>query len=212
MKKYLFLLMATTSTTAFAVPYIGIEYGVTNINHNYSTTFSSDNVSLTPDDSSDYFGGFIGYRFNDFGIELSYKSFESNNSRSQMLVSDRPGYAQEREWNTDLDATQFTFKPVYFYYPFDELQLKIGLGLTYTQYKYNSSSQDEYKSIFDDDVKSTAERLGGESKKDNVFGGTASVGIYYMASPDIAYGASANYQVDRVVNSTSFMLSSVFYF
>ena len=212
MKKYLFLLLAATSTSAFAMPYVGFEYGITSIDHNYSTSYPSDNVSLTPDDSSYSFSGLIGYRFNDYGLELGYKSSESVDSRSQMLVSDRPGYAQTRKWDTELNAKQFTFKPVYFYYPFDELQIKIGLGLTYTQYQYNSSSEDEYESIFDDDVQSTIERSSGESNKDNALGGIVSVGIYYMQFRDIAYGFSASYQVDSVVTSTSFMFSTVLYF
>ncbi|MGF1807630.1 AcfA family outer membrane beta-barrel protein, partial [Aliivibrio sifiae] len=126
MKKYLFLLMAATSTNAFAAPYVGLEYGVTNMSHDYSTTFS-DNVSLMPDDSSSAFGGFVGYRFNEFGLEFAYKKFESDDSRSKTL-NYHPPVETEREWNADLDAAQFTFKPVYFYNFNEKLQLKTGLG------------------------------------------------------------------------------------
>ena len=211
MKKYLFLLMAATSTTVLAAPYVGLEYGVTNMNHDYSTTFSQDNVTLTPDDSSSAFGGFVGYRFNDFGLELGYKKFESDNSRSEYkgIVGQEH---HEREWDADLDASQFTFKPVYFYNINEKLQLKTGLGLTYTQYKYNSSSQDEFENVLNDDIERTVGRPGGESKKDDVWGGIASVGLEYMVIPNLALGASASYQVDSVANSTSFMLSSAYYF
>lgn len=211
MKKYLFLLMAATSTTVLAAPYVGLEYGVTNMNHDYSTTFSQDNVTLTPDDSSDTFGGFVGYRFNDFGLELGYKKFESDDSRSEYkgIVGQEH---HEREWDADLDASQFTFKPVYFYNINEKLQLKTGLGLTYTQYKYNSSSQDEFENVLNDDIERTVGRPGGESKKDDVWGGIASVGIEYMVIPNLALGASASYQTDSVANSTSFMLSSAYYF
>ena len=104
MKKYLFLLMAATSTSVFAAPYVGLEYGVTNMSHDYSTTFS-DNVSLTPDDSSSAFGGFVGYRFNKFGLELGYKKFESDDSRSKTL-NYNPPVETEREWNADLDRSE----------------------------------------------------------------------------------------------------------
>lgn len=203
--------MAATSTTVLAAPYVGLEYGVTNMNHDYSTTFSQDNVTLTPDDSSSAFGGFVGYRFNDFGLELGYKKFESDNSRSEYkgIVGQEH---HEREWDADLDASQFTFKPVYFYNINDKLQLKTGLGLTYTQYKYNSSSQDEFENVLNDDIERTVGRPGGESKKDDVWGGIASVGLEYMVIPNLALGASASYQVDSVANSTSFMLSSAYYF
>ena len=211
MKKYAFLLIAATSTATIAAPYVGLEYGVTNMSHDYSTTFSQDNVTLTPDDSSSAFGGFVGYRFNDFGLELGYKTFESDDSRSEYkgIVGQEHN---EREWDADLDASQFIFKPVYFYNINDKLQLKTGLGLTYTQYKYNSSSQDEYENVLNDDIERTVGRLGGESQKDDVWGGIASVGLEYMVIPNLALGASASYQVDSVANSTSFMLSSAYYF
>ncbi|MUK71137.1 AcfA family outer membrane beta-barrel protein [Aliivibrio fischeri] len=211
MKKYLFLLMAATSTATIAAPYVGLEYGLTNMSHDYSTTFSNDNVSLTPDDSSSAFGGFVGYRFNEFGLELGYKKFESDDSRSQMLVSDKPGYTKEREWDADLDATQFTFKPVYFYNINDKVQLKTGLGLTYTQYKFDSSANTEYENDLTDH-EFTQDYVAGDSKSESVFGGIVSVGIEYMVIPNLALGASASYQVDSVANSTSFMLSSAYYF
>ena len=209
--------MAATSTTAFSAPYVGLEYGVTNMNHDYSTTFSetAGDVTLTPDDSNSAFGGFVGYRFHDFGLELGYKKFESDDSRSHNfgIVDEGKGQEyKEREWDADLDATQFTFKPVYFYSINDKLQLKTGLGLTYTQYKYNSSSQDEYELVTNDDVERTVARSGGESQKENVWGAIASVGIEYMVIPNLALGASASYQVDSVANSTSFMLSSAYFF
>ncbi|WP_063655495.1 AcfA family outer membrane beta-barrel protein [Aliivibrio fischeri] len=211
MKKYLFLLMAATSTATIAAPYVGLEYGLTNMSHDYSTTFSNDNVSLTPDDSSSAFGGFVGYRFNEFGLEFGYKKFESDDSRSQMLVSDKPGYTKEREWDADLDATQFTFKPVYFYNINEKVQLKTGLGLTYTQYKLDSSANTEYENDLTDH-EFTQDYVAGDSKSESVFGGIASVGIEYMVIPNLALGASASYQVDSVANSTSFMLSSAYYF
>ncbi|GGK34642.1 MULTISPECIES: AcfA family outer membrane beta-barrel protein [Aliivibrio] len=211
MKKYLFLLMAATSTATIAAPYVGLEYGLTNMSHDYSTTFSNDNVSLTPDDSSSAFGGFVGYRFNEFGLELGYKKFESDDSRSQMLKSDKVGYTKEREWDADLDATQFTFKPVYFYNINDKVQLKTGLGLTYTQYKFDSSANTEYENDLTDH-EYTTDYVAGDSKSESVFGGIASVGIEYMVIPNLALGASASYQVDSIANSTSFMLSSAYYF
>ncbi|AAW86473.1 AcfA family outer membrane beta-barrel protein [Aliivibrio fischeri] len=211
MKKYLFLLMAATSTATIAAPYVGLEYGLTNMSHDYSTTFSNDNVSLTPDDSSSAFGGFVGYRFNEFGLEFGYKKFESDDSRSQMLVSDKPGYTKEREWDADLDATQFTFKPVYFYNINEKVQLKTGLGLTYTQYKFDSSANTEYENDLTDH-EFTQDYVAGDSKSESVFGGIASVGIEYMVIPNLALGASASYQVDSIANSTSFMLSSAYYF
>ena len=210
MKKYLFLLMAATSTATIAAPYVGLEYGLTNMSHDYSTTFSNDNVSLTPDDSSSAFGGFVGYRFNEFGLELGYKKFESDDSQNKVLSYAYP-VETEREWDADLDATQFTFKPVYFYNINEKVQLKTGLGLTYTQYKFDSSANTEYENDLTDH-EYTTDYVAGDSKSESVFGGIASVGIEYMVIPNLALGASASYQVDSIANSTSFMLSSAYYF
>ncbi|MDD9154906.1 AcfA family outer membrane beta-barrel protein [Aliivibrio sp. S4TY2] len=213
MKKYVFLLMTATSTATVAAPYVGLEYGVTNMSHDYSTTFSQDKVTLTPDDSSSAFGGFVGYRFNDFGLELGYKKFESDGSRSQMLVSDKAGYTKEREWDADLDATQFTFKPVYFYHINEKLQLKTGLGLTITKYNFDSSAYTEYENdLTDHEYVEKGSYTPGASKSETALGGIASVGIEYMVIPNLALGASASYQADSVANSTSFMLSSAYYF
>ncbi|ACH66437.1 accessory colonization factor AcfA [Aliivibrio fischeri MJ11] len=212
MKKYLFLLMAATSTATIAAPYVGLEYGLTNMSHDYSTTFSetTGDVTLTPDDSSSSFGGFVGYRFNDFGLELGYKKFESDDSQNKVLSYAYP-VETEREWDADLDATQITLKPVYFYNINEKLQLKTGLGLTYTQYKYNSSAYTETENDLTDQ-ETISDYVAGDSKSESVFGGIASVGIEYMVIPNLALGASASYQVDSIANSTSFMLSSAYYF
>lgn len=212
MKKYVFLLMAATSTATVAAPYVGLEYGVTNMSHDYSSTFSQDNVTLTPEDSSSAFGGFVGYRLNDFGLELGYKKFESDDSRSKFLSYVFP-VKTEREWDADLDASQFTFKPVYFYNINERLQLKTGLGLTVTKYNFDSSAYTESENdLTDMEIIVPGSYVLGASKSETALGGIASVGLEYMVIPNLALGASASYQADSVANSTSFMLSSAYYF
>lgn len=207
--------MTATSTATIAAPYVGLEYGVTNMSHDYSSTFSENtgDITLTPDDSSSAFGGFVGYRFNDFGLELGYKKFESDDSKGsgKTLSTEKPGYTEEREWDADLDASQFTFKPVYFYNINEKLQLKTGLGLTYTQYKFDSSAYTEHENDLTDH-EYTTDYVPGNSKSESALGGIASIGIEYMVIPNLALGASASYQADSVANSTSFMLSSAYYF
>ena len=201
------------SSSAFAAPYAGLEYGVTSMDSKYTTNFTGDAVSLNPNEASDSFGGFIGYRFDSVGFELGYKQYEADDSRSiHIYPSTTPGFSQEREWNADVDAKQLTFKPVYFYSINEKLQLKTGLGLTYTQYKYNSSSHDEFEMILNDDVEHNVARNGGEVRKDNVFGAIASVGLEYKVIQNLAVGASASYQVDSMASASSFMLTSAYYF
>jgi accessory colonization factor AcfA len=213
MKNNLCLIALMLSSSAFAAPYVGLEYGVTSMDSKYTTNFTGDAVSLNPNEASDSFGGFIGYRFDSVGFELGYKQYEADESRSiHIYPSTTPGFSQEREWNADVDAKQLTFKPVYFYSINEKLQLKTGLGLTYTQYKYNSSSHDEFEMILNDDVEHNVARNGGEVRKDNVFGAIASVGLEYKVIQNLAVGASASYQIDSMASASSFMLTSAYYF
>ena len=213
MKNNLCLIALMLSSSAFAAPYVGLEYGVTSMDSKYTTNFAGDAVSLNPNEASDSFGGFIGYRFDSVGFELGYKQYEADDSRSiHIYPSTTPGFSQEREWNADVDAKQLTFKPVYFYSINEKLQLKTGLGLTYTQYKYNSSSHDEFEMILNDDVEHNVARNGGEVRKDNVFGAIASVGLEYKVIQNLAVGASASYQVDSMASASSFMLTSSYCF
>jgi accessory colonization factor AcfA len=216
MKNNLCLVALILSSSAFAAPYVGLEYGVTSMDSKYTTNFTGDAVSLNPNEASDSFGGFIGYRFDSVGLELGYKQYDADDSRSQHkgFTGSYPNQIeieQEREWNADVNAKQLTFKPVYFYNVSEKLQLKTGLGLTYTQYKFDSSANTEYENDLTDH-EYTQDNTAGNSKSESVFGGIASVGIEYMVIPNLALGASASYQVDNIANSSSFMLSSAYYF
>lgn len=212
MKNSLFVI-ALLSPSVFAAPYIGLEYGITSMDSEYTTNFPADSVSLNPNEASDSFGGFIGYRFDSLGFELGYKKYDADDSRSiNILPSSKPGFTQEQEWDASVTAKQLTFKPVYFYNVNEKLQLKTGLGLTYTQYKYNSSSHDEFEQILNDDVEYNVARDGGEVRSDNVFGAVASVGLEYEVIQNLAIGVSASYQLDSMASTSSFMVNSSYYF
>ena len=214
MKNNLCLVALMLSSSAFAAPYVGLEYGVTSMDSKYTTNFTGDAVSLNPNEASDSFGGFIGYRFDSVGLELGYKQYDADDSRSQHkgFTGSYPNQIeQEREWNADVNAKQLTFKPVYFYNVSEKLQLKTGLGLTYTQYEYKSSTHDEFENTFDD-TERYEPRNGGEVRKDNVFGAIASVGLEYKVIQNLAVGASASYQLDSMANTSSFMVTSAYYF
>ncbi len=214
MKNNFCLVALMLSSSAFAAPYVGLEYGVTSMDSKYTTNFTGDAVSLNPNETNDSFGGFIGYRFDSIGFELGYKQYDADDSRSQHkgFTGAFPNMIeQEREWNADLDAKQLTFKPVYFYNVNEKLQLKTGLGLTYTQYEYKSSSYDEFEMMING-MEYNVPRNGGEVRKDNVFGAIASIGIEYKVIQDLAIGASASYQLDSMASASSFMLTSAYYF
>lgn len=214
MKNNLCFIALMLSSSAFAAPYVGLEYGVTSMDSKYTTNFVNDAVSLNPNEANDSFGGFIGYRLNSVGFEFGYKQYDADDSRSQHkgFEGTFPNVIEkEREWNAEVDAKQLTFKPVYFHNVNERLQFKAGLGLTYTQYEYKSSSHDEFEHIIND-MEYYVPRNGGEVSKDNVFGVIASVGLEYKVIKNLAIGASASYQSDSIASASSLMLTSAYYF
>ncbi|WP_279157539.1 AcfA family outer membrane beta-barrel protein [Photobacterium phosphoreum] len=99
MNNKLLLPLALLCSPVFAGPYVGLEVGAASINHDFSTHFVADAKTVTPSNSSTTFGGFVGYRSNNIGIELGYKQFELEGSTSQHLpLVNNNSYTHEREW------------------------------------------------------------------------------------------------------------------
>ncbi len=214
-KKFCLMALMLSSSSVFAAPYVGLEYGISSVDSKYNTHFVNDNVSLSPDETNDSFGGFVGYKLNTFGFELGYRQYDADASRTQFegYTGTFPNqYKEETEWDAEVRAKQFTFKPVYFYNINPKLQLKTGLGLTYTQYKYKSSTHSEHEMLLNDDVEYRTSRIGGETQKDNVFGAIASIGLEYNVIDRLFLGASASYQLDSMANTSSLTLTSAYYF
>ncbi|OCH43078.1 AcfA family outer membrane beta-barrel protein [Aliivibrio fischeri] len=215
-KKICLMAIMLSSSSVFASTYVGLEYGISSVDSKYNTYFLDDNVSLSPSETSDSFGGFVGYKLNTFGFELGYRQYDADASRTQFegITGAAPNkqYKEETEWNADVSAKQLTFKPVYFYKINPKLQLKTGLGLTYTQYKYKSSTHSEYEMLVNDDIEYRTPRAGGETQKDNVFGMIASIGLEYNVIDRLFLGASASYQLDNMANTSSLTLTSAYYF
>ncbi|MEC6831576.1 AcfA family outer membrane beta-barrel protein [Photobacterium toruni] len=211
MNKKLLLPLALLCSPVFAGPYIGLEVGAASINHDFSTHFVADAKTVTPSNSSTIFGGFVGYRSNNIGIELGYKQFELEGSKSQYfpLVN---SFNHEREWEAKLNANQFIIKPVYFYALTKKLQLKAGAGVTYTQYDYSSSAQDEYEHVLNDDLEYNTPRLGGESNKKSEFGVIASIGIDYNIYRNINIGAAMEYYTDSTANGGNVTVNTTYFF
>ncbi|PSV57340.1 AcfA family outer membrane beta-barrel protein [Photobacterium sp. GB-3] len=213
MKKSVLLSLAFLSGSAVATPYMGLEYGAASVKHDYQTHFRADNKTVVASDSSSVFGGFIGYKTeNNYGLELSYKQFDLDGDSSQLLLSDKPGFILEREWESDLSVKQISLKPVVFYSLSENIQLKGGLGLTYSHYKYTSSSHDEYEHVLNDDIEINLPRSGGESKKDSALGIVASVGVDYNLYRNIHIGAAMEYYVDSIANGGNITVNTSYFF
>ncbi|WP_318420040.1 AcfA family outer membrane beta-barrel protein [Photobacterium leiognathi] len=213
MKKLALLSLALLSGSVAATPYMGLEYGATSLKHDYQTHYSADKKTVVPSGSASVFGGFIGYKIeNNYGLELSYKQFDLDGDSNQLLLSDKPGFILEREWVSDLSVKQISLKPVMFYSLSENIQFKGGLGLTYSHYKYTSSSHDEYEHVLNDDIEINLPRSGGESKKDSALGIVASIGVDYNLYRNFHIGAAMEYYVDNIANGGNITVNTSYFF
>ncbi|WP_305816412.1 AcfA family outer membrane beta-barrel protein [Photobacterium leiognathi] len=212
MKKLVLGSLVFISSSVSATPYMGLEYGAATVKNDYQTNYVVDKKTVSPGKSSSVFGGFIGYNMtNNYAVELSYKQFDLDGGESQKLTSDKDGYYLEREWESDLSVKQISIKPVMFYSLSEKMQLKSGVGLTYSQYKYVSSSHDEYEHVLNDDIEINQMRTGGEHKKETALGVVVSVGIDYDIYNNIRLGAGIEYYADNVANGGNFTIQASYF-
>ena len=60
------------SPSVLSAPYIGLEYGISTFSHDYQTEFYAPDKVVSVDDSAALYGGYLGYRWNAWGVELGY--------------------------------------------------------------------------------------------------------------------------------------------
>ncbi|WP_322804566.1 AcfA family outer membrane beta-barrel protein [Vibrio alfacsensis] len=213
MKKTLLTIIAATSFSAAAAPYVGLEYGFGTTDHDFETTFKSDGVNLNPELEDGIFGGFIGYQLNDvWGIELGYSQFDLDDSRSRFESFDpATGIKEEMEWDSSIKAKQITLAPVFNYALNQKWSAKVKAGLTYTQYEAHAGKYLETENERTDHESSVAQ--GPAIKHDsNELGAMVSVGAEYRIFPQLTIGANAKYQLDSYANTASINLGSTYYF
>ncbi|MGR5464456.1 AcfA family outer membrane beta-barrel protein [Photobacterium damselae] len=217
MKKILLgSLFALTSVSSVAGPYVGLEYGVLQSSHNYETSFEKD-IRVAPEKSSSIYGGFIGYKFDQFGVELGYRQFSLDGSRELEKWGSVPNqphpvpYSVETNWDTKLDVKQIKLQPVYFHTLTTKLNLKLGLGVTYTQYDYSASTYKEYD--FEPYDYETREPLpGGEQRDTAAFGASASIGLQYQLPYRFSLGVGVDAYADHIMNAVNVNINTVYEF
>ncbi|MDD1779677.1 AcfA family outer membrane beta-barrel protein [Enterovibrio sp. ZSDZ35] len=202
------------STAVMAQPYVSLGYGYNALSHDNSVAFS-DGTSLTPDSSDSIWSGSVGYRFdNDFGLELGYRQFNADASRSK-VVSVVQNTQTEDEWSADLKAKQFVVMPVYFHDVNDKLRLKGGLGLTYTKYKTTGSVSRETENEVTDTESSVSHpsiSVSNGYKTENSVGLALNVGTEYEVYNGLYLGANAGFTFDDVANNTQLLGTVAYYF
>ena len=216
MKKTLLATLLLVSPSVLAAPYVGMQYGMGKLQHDYRTHFTADNVTVSPDETNSDFGAFVGYQFNQsIALELGYNQIKSEAEIGKymgIVAFQNMDFYHEREWQAQLKTKQITLKPVYVYALTDNLAVKAAVGLTYTQYHYSSSSVDEYEGVANDELESELVRAGGGSDKQSAWGGMASLGLEYQVFPAIFLGVAAEYQKDSVASKEQLLFSARYQF
>lgn len=215
MKKLLLPLLMTSSFSAYASPYIGLEYGIGNTSHNVEAHFPKDSTVLKPELEQGIFSGFVGYSFNDnWAIELGYSQYDLDSGRSQYLGTETvevQQYITEMEWDASIKAKQFSLAPVYNYTLNDKWIAKFKAGVTYTEYQAQSSKHKDFELVTNDDVE-FSQPIYNQVTKSNEVGAMFSVGVEYEVLPNLAIGSNVKYQLDNYADTVSFNVSTSYYF
>ncbi|EMN7257440.1 AcfA family outer membrane beta-barrel protein [Vibrio vulnificus] len=213
MKRSLLFIACVCSFPALAAPYIGLEYGFGNAEHE-TVYFPGDSVSLTPKLDEGFISGYVGLRINQaWAVELGYNQFDLNAQRSRYDgVEDIGGhdYAKETEWETDLDAKQFSVAPVFTHQINHQWMAKFKAGATYTQYKHRTTKEEEYELLLGDHDFTNV--LFTELETKNEWGAFVSAGVEYQITAQFGLGANVKYHYDKFMDTTSFNLGGAFYF
>ncbi|AMG32053.1 porin family protein [Grimontia hollisae] len=215
MKKLLLPLLITSSFSASAAPYIGLEYGIGHTNHNVEAHFLQDNLVLKPDLDEGIFSGIVGYSFNDtWAIELGYSQYEPDDGRSQYLGVEKVNgqdYLTEHEWDASIKAKQLSLAPVYHYTLNDKWTAKFKAGLTYTEYKAQANKHKDYELVTNNDVE-FSESLYHQSDKSKRVGAMLAAGAEYKVLPKLAIGSNVKYQFDSYADTLSLNIYTNYYF
>ncbi len=206
--KKMIALAALFAAPVFANPYLGVEYGFVHADHDFEPSVNGQ--QLNPETDGAAFGGYLGYKFSsNWGLELGYRQFDMDDSKGTESITN--GIETEQDWDAEIKAKQFTLMPMYFHSFNDNWTMKVGAGVTYTQYDYSSGYSYE-EEVIATDIDQNQSHIAGESGSSNEFGGIASVGIEYAIVSGFTIGANAKYQVDRYANAATFSLTTAYYF
>lgn len=213
MKRTVLTILAASSFSVAAAPYVGLEYGLGTTDHDFETSFKADGVKLNPELEDGIWGGFVGYSLNDsWAVELGYSQFDLDDSRSKQISFDpSTGIEKEMDWDSSIKAKQITLAPVFNYALNEKWSAKVKAGVTYTQYEAHAGKYLETDNEYTDHDATVAQ--GDTVNTDtNEIGAMFSVGAEYRILPQLTIGANAKYQLDSYANTASINVGSTYYF
>lgn len=222
MKKYLPLALAIVSPSLLAQPYLQLGLGVAELDHDEDVRFA-DGTELTPDSSESAYQITLGQRFNQFGVELSYRAFEGEDSTGTELNAPATlptppvslGFTPneyEEDYDASLEAKQFALQGRYFYDLNPRLILSAGAGVTYTDYELSYSHTESWElDIEGSPDREYDRRIEGGSASEQAWGGIASLGVAYQlapqALPSLTLGADVSVAVDKYSSTTAALVN-----
>ncbi|RZP84635.1 outer membrane protein [Vibrio vulnificus] len=186
-KNGLYLLIALAPSIVLASPYLGVSIEPTIKKSSVETHYQF--LNETPEDSSLAFGLNGGYRFDygtldNFGFEIGYKYLDVSDSAMS-----------NRDLKLGYTAHQYLMKPTYYYTINQQSDLKVGMGLSYSTYDFESSLNQTKKSL-----------------TKNGFGVITTLGIESDVTDNLTLGVGLFYQVDDIAQSYGFAVGTSYHF
>lgn len=220
MKKLLPIALALVSPGLMAQTYVNIGLGTLEFDHEEDVRFS-DGTELTPDSSNGAYQITLGQRYDQFGVELSYRAFEGEDSSGREingtatpgLPSGVPAFSAapneyEEDHDASLEAAQIAVVGRYFYDLNPRLTLTAGAGVTYTDYELSYSHTESWELDINNGPDEEYDlRVEGGSTSYDAWGGIASLGVAYQlapqALPNLTLGADVSVAVDKYSTITA---------
>ncbi|MEZ8858744.1 AcfA family outer membrane beta-barrel protein [Vibrio sp. 10N.247.311.51] len=205
--KKIVLIAILLPSAAFANPYLGFEYGVGSVEHDYQPVVK-DRV-LKPKIDEGIIGGFVGYKFNEhWALELGYREYEVDDSIE--VESFDSQYEYEEDWDAKASAKQLSIMPIYTVYSNQNWKLNVGAGVSYTMYDSHASytKTRERHFIGNEEVI----EYQGKSDDNNLWGGVVSTSLNYFVTPQISLGTEVKYQIDDYASLASLSFKMAYEF
>ncbi|RJX69697.1 porin family protein [Vibrio sinensis] len=212
MKKIYLFPLFVCSFSAVSAPYFGLEIGAAFPNHDVNVNYVSDQVSLSPDSSDAFVGGYMGYSLtNNLALEMGYQQHHfDDEKRVSNGTAANSNQHKGTEWDANLKADQVYLAPVYTVSLTNSRSwsLKMKAGVTFTQYELTTEKRDTQGPIgtSKDEV-----QLSG-SKSSNDWGVMSAIGVEYNVTPALSIGTNVMYQIDSFSSMSTFTMTGSYYF
>lgn len=194
-------LLCCASFGVFAKSYVNLGYGVSAPSTDQQLTFTgTENVSISPDTSDSIWSITLGYDTgNNTTIEMAYSQFNGD-TELEKPATVSGGLVTSHDYQVNMKAKQFSMTPVYHKSLSNKINIKGGMGVTYTDYEFSGSTSRE---INGNDAGPIPGVVVPAPRSDKKWGVNATVGADYSLLEGVTIGVQANYSYDSVASHKS---------